>query len=71
MMMAIGSILQFLDGVPPESDIAKTEIFGPVLSLMHAETVDDAIAMVNNRAYGNMACIFHQSSGAVRTQIPL
>jgi malonate-semialdehyde dehydrogenase (acetylating)/methylmalonate-semialdehyde dehydrogenase len=53
-----------LDAVPPESDIAKTEIFGPVLSLMHAETIDDAIAMVNNRSYGNMACIF-TSSGAV------
>ena len=53
-----------LDKVDPASDIAKTEIFGPVLSLMHAETVDDAIAMVNNRSFGNMACIF-TSSGAV------
>ena len=53
-----------LDGVPPESDIATTEIFGPVLSLMHAETVEDAIAMVNNRTFGNMACIF-TSNGAV------
>ncbi len=53
-----------LDGVPAESDIASTEIFGPVLSLQHAETVEDAIALVNNRAYGNMACIF-TSSGAV------
>lgn len=53
-----------LDGVPPQSDIAKTEIFGPVLSLMHANTVDDAIALVNDRAFGNMACIF-TGSGAV------
>ncbi len=53
-----------LDGVNPDSDIAKTEIFGPVLSLMHANTVEDAIAMVNNRAFGNMACIF-TTSGAV------
>lgn len=53
-----------LNNVPPESDIAKTEIFGPVLSLMHANTVEDAIALVNNRSYGNMACIF-TSSGAV------
>lgn len=53
-----------LDDVSPESDIATTEIFGPVLSLMHASTVDEAIAIVNNRAYGNMACIF-TSSGAV------
>ncbi len=55
-----------LENVPPDSDIARTEIFGPVLSLMHAETVDDAIAMVNNRAYGNMACIFTSSGAAAR-----
>lgn len=53
-----------LSDVNPDSDIAKTEIFGPVLSLMHANTVEDAIALVNNRAFGNMACIF-TSSGAV------
>jgi malonate-semialdehyde dehydrogenase (acetylating)/methylmalonate-semialdehyde dehydrogenase len=47
-----------LDAVPPTSEIAATEIFGPVLSLMHASTIDEAIALVNARAYGNMACIF-------------
>lgn len=55
-----------LDNVNPDSDIAKTEIFGPVLSLMHAETVDDAIALVNNRSYGNMACMFTTSGSAAR-----
>ncbi|MFN8492900.1 MAG: CoA-acylating methylmalonate-semialdehyde dehydrogenase [Caldilineaceae bacterium] len=53
-----------LDGVNPNGDIAKTEIFGPVLSLMHASTVEEAIQIVNNRAFGNMACIF-TTSGAV------
>lgn len=53
-----------LDNVNPGSEIAKTEIFGPVLSLMNATTVDEAIALVNQRAFGNMACIF-TSSGAV------
>ncbi|MFN8446611.1 MAG: CoA-acylating methylmalonate-semialdehyde dehydrogenase [Caldilineaceae bacterium] len=53
-----------LDNVNPNGEIAKTEIFGPVLSLMHAQTVEEAIAIVNNRAFGNMACIF-TSSGAV------
>jgi malonate-semialdehyde dehydrogenase (acetylating)/methylmalonate-semialdehyde dehydrogenase len=53
-----------LDNVNAGGEIAKTEIFGPVLSLMNAKTVDEAIALVNNRAYGNMACIF-TSSGAV------
>ena len=52
-----------LDGVPPQGEIARTEIFGPVLSLMHAETIEDAIALVNERSYGNMACLF-TSDGA-------
>lgn len=52
-----------LADVPPAGEIARTEIFGPVLSLMHAETIDEAIALVNDRTYGNMACIF-TSSGA-------
>jgi malonate-semialdehyde dehydrogenase (acetylating)/methylmalonate-semialdehyde dehydrogenase len=52
-----------LDGVPPRGEIARTEVFGPVLSLMHAATMDDAIALVNERSYGNMACIF-TSDGA-------
>ena len=52
-----------LDNVPPGGEVARTEIFGPVLSLMHASTIDDAIEMVNGRAYGNMACIF-TSDGA-------
>lgn len=55
-----------LEDVPPEGEIAKTEIFGPVLSLMHADTIDDAIALVNNRSYGNMACIFTSSGAAAR-----
>lgn len=55
-----------LEDVPAESDIAQTEIFGPVLSLMHAETIDDAIALVNNRSFGNMACIFTNSGAAAR-----
>jgi len=59
-----------LDAVDPTSQIARTEVFGPVLSLMHADTVEDAIALINDRsvsAYGNMACLF-TSSGAVARQ---
>lgn len=55
-----------LDGVNPAGEIARTEIFGPVLSLMHARDIDEAIALVNNRAYGNMACIFTSSGAAAR-----
>jgi malonate-semialdehyde dehydrogenase (acetylating)/methylmalonate-semialdehyde dehydrogenase len=55
-----------LDNVHPDSTLARTEIFGPVLSLMHAQTIDEAIALVNNRAFGNMACIFTASGAAAR-----
>ncbi len=56
-----------LDGVPFDSRIAHTEIFGPVLSLMHADSLDDAIRAVNQRAYGNMACIFTSDGATART----
>lgn len=55
-----------LDNVPPESQVAQTEIFGPVLSLMHARDLDEAIRLVNARSYGNMACIFTASGAAAR-----
>jgi malonate-semialdehyde dehydrogenase (acetylating)/methylmalonate-semialdehyde dehydrogenase len=55
-----------LDGVDPRGEIARTEIFGPVLSLMHAETIDEAIALVNAASYGNMACLFTSSGAAAR-----
>lgn len=55
-----------LDEVSPESELARTEVFGPVLSLMHASTIEEAIAMVNERAYGNMACIFTRDGSHAR-----
>ncbi len=55
-----------LDNVNPAGEIARTEIFGPVLSLMRAQTIEDAIELVNDRAYGNMACIFTGSGAAAR-----
>ncbi len=55
-----------LQNVDPRSEIARTEIFGPVLSLIHVETIEDAIAVVNAGAYGNMACLFTSSGAAAR-----
>ncbi|WP_315787695.1 CoA-acylating methylmalonate-semialdehyde dehydrogenase [Fischerella sp. JS2] len=55
-----------LQNVDPASEIAKTEIFGPVLSLMHVNTIDEAIALVNSSQYGNMACLFTTSGAAAR-----
>jgi malonate-semialdehyde dehydrogenase (acetylating)/methylmalonate-semialdehyde dehydrogenase len=55
-----------INDLNPENMLAKTEIFGPVLSLMHVETVDDAIALINSGKYGNMASLFTQSGTAAR-----
>jgi malonate-semialdehyde dehydrogenase (acetylating)/methylmalonate-semialdehyde dehydrogenase len=55
-----------LDGVAPKSDLAKTEIFGPVLSLVHTQTIEEAINLVNQGNYGNMACLFTSSGAAAR-----
>ena len=55
-----------LDNVDPRSEIAGTEIFGPVLGLVHVQTVDEAIEVVNNSSYGNMACLFTSSGAAAR-----
>lgn len=55
-----------LEGVAPLGEIAQTEIFGPVLSLMHAGSLDQAIEFVNARSYGNMACIFTSDGAAAR-----
>ncbi|XGV99951.1 MAG: CoA-acylating methylmalonate-semialdehyde dehydrogenase [Leptolyngbya sp. BL-A-14] len=55
-----------LQNVDPAGDIARTEIFGPVLSLMHLETLDEAIALINSGQYGNMACLFTTNGGAAR-----
>ena len=55
-----------LGDVDPASELARTEVFGPVLSLMQVETVDDAIALVNQAAYGNQACLFTSSGSAAR-----
>ncbi len=55
-----------LDNVQPGTEAATTEIFGPVLSLMHAGTIEEAIALVNDRSFGNMACIFTSSGAAAR-----
>lgn len=52
-----------LEGVPVNGEIIKTEIFGPVMSLIELETVDEAIHFINSGRYGNMACLF-TSSGA-------
>ena len=55
-----------LHNLHPDSEVARTEIFGPVLGLLHADTIDDAIRLVNSGKYGNMACLFTSSGSAAR-----
>ena len=55
-----------LANVDPDSELARTEVFGPVLSVMRADDVDAAIAMINGSAFGNMACLFTTSGAAAR-----
>jgi malonate-semialdehyde dehydrogenase (acetylating)/methylmalonate-semialdehyde dehydrogenase len=55
-----------LSNVPRGGEIARTEIFGPVLSLMHVNTVDEAIDLVNSGTYGNQASLFTSSGSAAR-----
>ena len=55
-----------LDGVPSSSSLANTEIFGPVLSLIHANTIDEAIDFVRKSPYGNQASLFTTSGAAAR-----
>ena len=55
-----------LSDVPRGGEIARTEIFGPVLSLMHVNTIDDAIELVNSGQYGNQASLFTSSGNAAR-----
>ena len=49
-----------------DSELATTEIFGPVLSVTPMDTLDAAIEAVNASAFGNMACIFTSSGAAAR-----
>jgi malonate-semialdehyde dehydrogenase (acetylating)/methylmalonate-semialdehyde dehydrogenase len=55
-----------LDGLPPTSSLTATEIFGPVLSLIHARRLDEAIQIIASNPPGNAASIFTSSGAAAR-----
>ena len=55
-----------LDGVPFDSELTDTEIFGPVLSLVHAKDMDEALAFLERSTYGNQASLFTSSGAAAR-----
>ena len=55
-----------LTDVKPEMELAREEIFGPVLSVIHVHTLDEAIETVNGSRFGNGVSIFTESGAAVR-----
>ncbi len=55
-----------IDYVRPEMKIAKEEVFGPVLTILRTETLDEAISIENSSNYGNAAAVFTQSGGLAR-----
>ena len=55
-----------LDGVSPTSQLSDTEIFGPVLSLVQVDDMDEAIAFLERSSYGNQASLFTSSGSAAR-----
>jgi len=55
-----------IDYVRPEMKIAKEEVFGPVLTILRTETLDEAILIENSSNYGNAAAVFTQSGGLAR-----
>ncbi len=55
-----------LEDLPLDGEIIKTEIFGPVMGLIHLPDVEVAIDLVNKGTYGNMACLFTSSGAAAR-----
>ncbi len=54
------------DHVRPEMSIYRDEIFGPVLVVLRAQTLQEAIGLVNRNPYANGAAIFTESGGAAR-----
>jgi malonate-semialdehyde dehydrogenase (acetylating)/methylmalonate-semialdehyde dehydrogenase len=55
-----------LDGVTADMDIATEEVFGPVLAVIQAGSLDEAIDIVNSSRFGNGTSIFTESGASVR-----
>jgi len=55
-----------LDGVPSASALSNTEVFGPVLSLLHARNLEEGIEILSSSPFGNQASIFTSNGAAAR-----
>jgi malonate-semialdehyde dehydrogenase (acetylating)/methylmalonate-semialdehyde dehydrogenase len=54
------------DYVTPDMEIYRNEIFGPILVVLRADTLEEAVALVNSNPYANGTAIFTESGGAAR-----
>jgi malonate-semialdehyde dehydrogenase (acetylating) / methylmalonate-semialdehyde dehydrogenase len=55
-----------IDFVRPEMAVAREEIFGPVISIMRTDTLEEALKIENENPYGNAAAVFTQSGGLAK-----
>jgi malonate-semialdehyde dehydrogenase (acetylating)/methylmalonate-semialdehyde dehydrogenase len=55
-----------IDYVTPEMAIAKEEVFGPVISILRTNTLDEALIIENASPYGNAASVFTENGGLAR-----
>lgn len=58
-----------VDHVTPDMAIAKEEVFGPVISIVRAKDLDEALTIENSSGYGNAAAVFTQNGGFARQVI--
>ena len=55
-----------IDYVTPDMAIAKEEVFGPVIAIIRAKDISEALEIENSSEYGNAASVFTQSGGIAR-----
>jgi malonate-semialdehyde dehydrogenase (acetylating)/methylmalonate-semialdehyde dehydrogenase len=55
-----------VDFVTPEMEIAREEVFGPVLAIIRTKTLEEAMQIENKSNYGNAAAVFTQSGSLAR-----
>lgn len=55
-----------IDYVTPDMAVAKEELFGPVISIIRTQTLDEALVIENANPYGNAASVFTQNGAAAR-----
>jgi malonate-semialdehyde dehydrogenase (acetylating)/methylmalonate-semialdehyde dehydrogenase len=55
-----------IDYVTPDMRIAQEEVFGPVMVIIRAKNIDDAIRVQKRSRYGNAASVFTESGGVAR-----